>query len=115
MIYLQSEHKSFAETKLQFSEAYIAHLERMLETYRRKGETRDVGAPIHHRMSPEQMLGLIQAKGRRVDSLLSQPGWEHNGDDLDKIAEECLDQANYALYIASIASLLLKEVEDADS
>lgn len=111
MIYLDSENQQFTKTKQQFEMAYIAHLERMLETYRQKGATRDIGSPIHHRHSPEQMLGVIQAKGHRIDSLFSGGDWQYQSDVLDKVIEECIDQANYALYIAALCSMLLKETE----
>lgn len=111
MIYLDSENQQFTKTKQQFEMAYIAHLERMLEVYRERGKTRDIGSPIHHRQPPEYMLGVIQAKSRRVDSFFSIEDWQSNGDVLDDVIEECIDQANYAVYIASLCSLLLKEIE----
>lgn len=111
MIYLDSETREFTKTKQQFEEAYIAHLERMLETYRSKGASRDTGSPIHHRHSPEQMLGVIQAKGHRLDALFSGVGWQYQSDVLDKVVEECIDQANYALYIAALCSMLLEETK----
>jgi len=81
----------------------------MLKTYRAKGESRDVGSPIHHRMSPEQILGLVQAKARRLDSTMSRPGWEREATELEKLIEESGDIATYASYISALCLMLLKE------
>jgi len=109
MIYLQQEIQQFIQTKQLFETDYISLLEQMLDTYKNKGAIRDTTSPIHHRMSPMQMLGLLQAKSRRVDSILSEPNWEKQLGLLDKVIEECCDIANYALFTATLCSLLKGE------
>ena len=109
MIYLQKEHEQFEDTKRRFEAAFVTTLERMLNTYRAKGESRDVDSPIHHRMSPGLMLGLLQAKSRRLDSIMSRPGWEQEPSNLEKLIEESGDVATYASYISALCLMLLKE------
>ena len=112
MIYLKAEKQAFKVVKERFNAAYLALLEKMYEVSKAKGEVRDVGSPIHHRMSPISMLTLAQAKCRRIESLLSQPGWETKQERLEKTIEECTDIANYALFIAALCSLLAAETEE---
>ena len=112
MIYLKAEKHAFEVVKERFNKAYLALLETMFKVFEEKGKVRDAGSPIHHRMSPVSMLTLIQAKGRRIESLLSEPEWETKQDYLEKVVEECTDVANYALYIAALCSILLSETED---
>jgi len=112
MIYLKAEKHAFEVVKERFNKVYVALLEKMYEISKEKGKVRDVGSPIHHRMSPISMLTLAQAKCRRIESLLSQPGWETKQERLEKVVEECTDIANYALFIAALCSLLLTETEE---
>ena len=110
MIYLQKEREAFAETLEEFEATYIKLLENLLEVFRHKAATRDSETPIHHRMSPQTMLSLAQAKTRRVETLMSGHviWWEEEGL-LDKIIEECGDIANYSLYIAALCVMLKGE------
>ena len=110
MIYLQKEKEQFAQVKKEFDDAYKALLEQAYLTFEGKGTVRDTGSPIHHRMSPLNMLSLIQAKGRRIESTLSLEGWGERGASRARIVEECTDIANYALFIAALATMLEKEV-----
>jgi len=109
MIYLQSEKEQFAETKAKFDAAYNYLLQELYNVYAAKGETRDALTPIHHRMSPENMVALAQAKLRRIETLVSQPDWENDKALREKVIEECGDVANYNLYIAALCLMLLKE------
>ena len=109
MIYLQSEIAAFEQVKAEFADEYTALLERMYSTFRKKGDTRDTGSPIHHRQSPESMLSIAQAKCRRIESILSRPEWEERRTSLEDVIEECVDVANYVLYLASVCSLLKEE------
>lgn len=115
MIYLQKEREAFAETLEEFEAAYIKLLEYLLEVYQHKGATRDTETPIHHRMSPQTMLALAQAKTRRVETLLSRQDTFEGTDRLDKVVEECVDIANYCLFIATFCSMLTKEKDNATS
>lgn len=109
MIYLQSEIAAFEQVKAEFAHQYTQLLQRMLDTFERKGETRDTGSPIHHRMPLTTMIALAQAKCRRIESILSRPGWEERPTYLEDVIEECVDVANYVLYLASLCSLLEEE------
>lgn len=109
MIFLEKEKVAFTETKAEFTAAYTTLLERMFDTFKEKGKTRDVGSPLHHRQSPFGMLSIAQAKCRRVESILSRPEWEAHPTLLKDITEECVDAANYVLYIAALCSLLGEE------
>jgi len=108
MIYLQREKEEFARTKEEFEGAYETLLNRMFNTFKKKGETRDTGSPLHHRQSPVGCLSVAQAKCRRIESLLSFEGWETSL--LPDIVEECVDAANYLLYIATLCRMLELEV-----
>ena len=109
MIYLQREKEEFAKTKEEFEEAYRGLLEIMFATFKEKGRTRDTGSPLHHRQSPEGMLSIAQAKGRRIESLLSSERWELTGRHLADVIEECVDASNYLLYIAALCRMLRVE------
>lgn len=109
MIYLKGEKEAFELVKAEFEGEYTALLERMYSTFRKKGDTRDTGSPIHHRQSPISMLSIAQAKCRRIESILSRPGWEERRTSLEAVIEECVDVANYVLYLAALCSLLAKE------
>ena len=111
MLYLKKEKEQFEETKAAFTKAYGELLQRMAAVADSKGEDRDTGSPIHHRMSPHDMLAILQAKSRRVESILSVSGWEKS-DQLSKVIEESVDIANYCLFIAALCSLLRKEEAD---
>jgi hypothetical protein len=111
VIYLEREKVEFTRTKQVFEDAYAALLEKMYDTFKEKGRTRDIGTPIHHRMSPAEMLGIAQAKGRRADSLLSVEGWELSSKHLASLVEESVDAANYLLYIAALCRMLQKEAK----
>lgn len=109
MIYLKSEVAAFGQVKDEFKYSYIALLGVMRDTFEAKGKTRDTGSPIHHRQSPNSMLSIAQAKCRRVESILSRPGWEERPTQLEDVIEECVDIANYVLYLASLCLLLKDE------
>ncbi len=109
MIYLQSELDQFAATKELFREHYEALLESMFQTFVEKGKQRDTGSPIHHRQHPLGMLAIVQAKCRRVDALLARAGWKASLKVLSLIIEECVDAANYLLYIAALCRMLIAE------
>lgn len=110
MIYLRRETEEFTKTKAVFADAYMALLEKMFDTFTEKGKTRDVGSPLHHRQSPVSCLSITQAKGRRIEALLSLEGWERNDKRLADVIEECVDAANYVLYIAALCRMLQKEL-----
>lgn len=104
MIYLEVEETMFQDVKARFTEAYVDLLEEMRRVYIAKAKVRDKGTPIHHRQSPLAMLGLAQGKGRRLEALL-----EGGPEDFNLIIEECVDVANYVLYIGALAILLRRE------
>ena len=109
MIYLQEEVEGFERTKNEFEANYKTLLLRMLETFTRKGATRDTNSPIHHRMSPATMIALAQAKMRRIETIISTPKWEKDMALLNKVIEECGDVANYNLFVAALCMMLEKE------
>ena len=109
MIYLEREKADFEKTKTEFEEQYCILLQRMFDTFKAKGETRDIGAPIHHRMSPATMVALAQAKMRRIETLISAADWKEDDNLRNKVVEECGDVANYVLYIAALCKMLQKE------
>lgn len=113
MIYTKRELEEFERTKAAFEKAYEAALERIYHIFKKKGETRDVGAPIHHRLSPTQMLSEAQAKCRRIEAILSRPErWETDPALVAKVAEESGDIANYMAFLAALCSLLSAEEEE---
>lgn len=112
MIYLRREKEQFEGTKKAFGEAYAALLSEMATVAEAKGRTRDTGSPIHHRKSPSGMVSDIQSKSRRIESLISAHGWQDEPEALSKVVEECTDIANYSLFIAALAVLLGKEIEE---
>jgi len=107
MIYLRREKEEFERTKNRFEEEYCALLQRMHDIFKEKGKTRDVGSPLHHRQSPAGMLAIAQAKCRRTEALLSLDDW--GASQLADIIEECVDAANYLLYIAALCRMLRVE------
>lgn len=109
MIYLQRELEEFARTKEEFEEKYTELLQIMHDTFKEKGKTRDIGSPLHHRQSPIGMLSLAQAKCRRIQALLSLGERPWTGKHLADIIEECVDSANYVLYIAALCRMLRVE------
>jgi len=109
MIYLEREKAEFTKTKKEFEEAYLALTNEMYSTFKEKGKTRDVGSPLHHRQSPVGCLSIAQAKCRRIESLLSLDDWELDGKLLAGLVEECVDAANYVLYIAALSRMLQEE------
>ena len=109
MIYLQKEREAFAETLEEFEATYIKLLENLLSVFQHRAATRDTDTPIHHRMSPQSMLALAQAKTRRVETLLSSQGTFEEPGRLVKVIEECGDIANYCLYISALCSMLKRE------
>lgn len=111
MIYLKREQTEFTKTKAEFRAAYVEVLEDMLRTFEKKGATRDVGSPIHHRQSPLSMLSIAQAKCRRIESILSTLGWAENPALLAQVRTESLDIANYTVFLASLCSMLGKEAK----
>lgn len=111
MKYLKREVAEFAKTKKEFEEAYTTLLEEMFSIFKKKGKTRDVGSPLHHRQPPVGMLSIAQAKGRRTEALLSLVDWESNSEHLAALIEESVDAANYLLYIAALCLMLQKEIK----
>lgn len=109
MVYLQSEKEAFEQVKEEFKYSYLALLGVMRDTFEAKGDIRDTGSPIHHRQPPNSMLSIAQAKCRRIEAIISRPGWEERQTSLEDVIEECVDVANYVLYLASLCSLLEKE------
>lgn len=109
MIYLKREREQFEDTKAAFTKAYGALLQRMAAVADSKGEDRDTGSPIHHRMSPHDMLAILQAKSRRIESIMTTPGWSVDQTALAKVIEESVDIANYCLFVAALCSLLQDE------
>lgn len=109
MIFLKSERDAFELVKAKFTDKYTELLQAMFDTSKEKGKIRDVNSPIHHRQSPISMLSIAQAKCRRIESILSRSGWEERQPRLEDVIEECVDIANYVLYLASLCSLLLEE------
>jgi len=109
MIYLQEEIKQFSRTKKKFADLYEYLLEQMFKTFKEKGAVRDAVTPIHYRLSPRDMLALIKAKSRRIEALMSSADYARNSKRLASTVEECIDVANYSLYIATICELLLAE------
>lgn len=110
MIYLKKEREQFEETKKAFGEAYAALLREMATVAEAKGADRDTGSPIHHRMQPSAMLAIVQAKSRRIETLISASGWQDEPEVLSKVLEECTDIANYSLYLGALCVLLAKEM-----
>jgi len=112
MIYLKAEKHAFEVVKERFNAAYLTLLETMYEVSKAKGEVRDQGSPIHHRVPPSAQLAVVQAKSRRIEALLDNPDFATKKDLLEKTIEECTDIANYALFIAALCSLLAAETEE---
>lgn len=102
MKYLNYEARQFEVTKEAFRERYVTLLNYMQKVFLAKGVTRDVNSPIHHRQSPQSMLALAQAKGRRVERLLETEQYP-------AVIEECVDIANYVLFIAALYKMLEAE------
>lgn len=110
MIFLEREHEEFARTKEKFREAFETLLENAKTVVAVKGISRDRGSPVHHRMNPMTMLALAQAKGRRIEALMTDGRiWWRDQSQLDKIIEECSDASNYLLFIAALCTMLEEE------
>ena len=112
MIYTRSENREFRDTKTAFTGAYRFILEEMFRTYKAKGESRDVGSPIHHRQSPQHQMAMARMKGWRIESAMSVDGWEGDAKTLEMIMEECGDAANFLVFVAALCSMLLAEVTE---
>jgi len=109
MIYLKAEREQFERTKKAFADAFKGILEGMWKTFEGKAKVRDVGSPIHHRQSPQEQVGMAKAKCRRLESIMSEDGWEDDPKALALVIEECGDAANYLTFVAALCSLLLAE------
>lgn len=105
MRYLQQEKELFEHLKRQFCFIYSDQLRQMEAVFVDRGADRDGMTPIHHRQSPEGMLALAQAKCRRIERALAT-------DNYDVIIEECTDVANYALFIATLATMIKEECDE---
>lgn len=85
-----------------YQEAYKVQEER--------GSTLDV-TPLHHRLQPEGLVHEVRKKGNRLESLLGQEGWETSTGTLEHIAEEALDIANYAMFLRTLAMMLVLDAK----
>jgi len=106
--YLLSEVKAFQVIQQRAKAAYVWMLTEMRDVFENKAEIRDVSTPIHHRQSPETMLALAAGKCRRIEVLLETDRYEG-------LIEECVDVANYVLFIASLARLHQQDIEDLET
>ena len=93
---------------------FIARYEQMLDKQKsimfERGKDRDNESPIYFRRSPEMNLGVAQSKIHRIEALLTRLDVNKPAPAmLKKIIEECLDAANYLLFIAVLCSIVLSE------
>ncbi len=104
MIYLQRERDEFELTKQQFRIKCQEIRTMMAKVDAERGEVRDMNSPLHHRQPPQGMLALAKSKCSRLDRLLdiSHP-------DIPQIVEECVDIANYAVFIAALYLMIMEE------
>jgi len=108
MRYLPSERKQMQIVQQRAKAVYNWLLTEMKDIFENKAKVRDVSTPIHHRQSPETMLALAMGKCRRLESLLKTARYE-------EMIEECVDVANYVLFIASLARLHQQDIEDLET
>lgn len=98
------------EQQIKFTELYSAMLSEMHEVATERGRVRDKDTPIFIRRSPEENLGIAHGKVYRVESLLAQvAAGAPNERLLKKVQEECIDIANYVLFIAVLAEMVRRE------
>lgn len=93
---------------------FIARYEKMLGMQKsimyERGKDRDNESPIYFRRSPEMNLGVAQSKIHRIEALLTRLNVNRPAPSLlKKLIEECLDAANYLLFIAVLCSIVLEE------
>jgi hypothetical protein len=110
MMYLEREKDLFQKVQAAFWRYYQQAIEVMLRVAKERGERLDTETPPHHRMSPEGEVYEVRKKGRRLQEIISLPGWEKDPSKLAKVVEECVDVANYALFLAAFAQMLRSEV-----
>lgn len=97
-----------------FREKYEEVLSEMMEVMEERGAVRDKDTPIYLRRSPEENLGIAHGKVYRVESLLHQISQHGQVEHLlIKVVEECIDIANYVIFIAALCLLALEDVREA--
>ena len=98
--------------QLKFTEVYRDTLKELNRIMIERGRDRDTETPIYIRRPPESNRSLAEGKLLRVQSLLAQLDSERPyTKDLRKLIEECVDIANYAIFIAVTCKMVLDEEE----
>lgn len=112
MKFLLRERVVFEQIQDEFAREYRNIIEEMVDTYERRAETYEVqtGQPMHHRLQPEDKAHEMATKARRVKALISHENWWEEVSALEDIIEECVDGANYFLYLAALCRMRKHEL-----
>lgn len=114
MQFLEREVQLFGDVLTDFHEAYASIIEEMQDVYDMKATSyeRRTGRPLHHRLQPHALAHEQATKARRVASLIDRSNWWHHPRRLEGIIEECIDGANYFLYLAALCRMRIHDLED---
>jgi len=114
MLFPKNVRRMLGEEHGRFCARYERMVGDMQDLMVERGEDRDNESPIYFRRSPEMNLGVAQSKIHRIEALLTKLDVNTPAPTLlKKLIEECLDAANYLLFIAVLCSIVLtEEVEE---
>lgn len=116
MLFPKNVTEFMASERKKFSAYYVRLLDQQKEIMIEHGDDRDTETPLHIRRPPMENLSLAKGKVLRVQSLLMQI--EQVGPTtylLEKTIEECLDVANYIVFVATLCSMVLEEDSEVES
>lgn len=114
MLFLKKEEEAHNETKAAFWFRYDSLLGAMAAVSQERGtrlQTLSGGsAPLHHRMTPEGMVHEVRKKARRIEETMLCDYWYRDRALVAKVIEECVDAANYALFLGALCKMLEDEM-----
>ena len=113
MLFPKNVRRMLSDEHGKFIARYELMLTKQKEIMYERGQDRDNESPIYFRRSPGMNLGITQSKVWRIESLLSKLNVKQPAiSQLKKLIEECLDAANYLLFIAVLCDIVLDEEQD---
>lgn len=110
--YLKRELEMFDEVQYDYRLAIIQLLELARDRFEERSQEVDHTTPIHHRVTPGDMVTELKTKARRLQNLIDIEGWETNLAILKKILDEAKDEVVYAAMLGGLALLLLDDLAE---
>lgn len=113
MLFPKDVREQMERSQENFTASYLSILQKMQHVMEERGSVRDTDTPIYVRRSVGEQLGIAHGKFYRVQSCLDS--LNHKAPRLDllrKVIEECIDIANYVIFIAALCRLVLEQEEN---